>query len=153
MANISPITVRADSTVRFAEWSSVEAVPTASNCWNWHDCLPAVSGLLLALAFAPTSLWFLAFVGLVPLLIYLDHSPNLRRTIRGGVIFAVVLYGFTLNWLAGMVQFSWLCVPADLFVVFLHTCGIFVFVIPVVTLKSYLRLPFWCTAPFAWVAC
>jgi apolipoprotein N-acyltransferase len=97
-------------------------------------------------------LWLLAFVGLVPLLIYLDHSPNLRRTIRGGVIFAVVLYGFTLNWLAGMVQFSWLCVPAYVFVVLLYACGFFVFVIPVVTLKSYLSLPFWCAAPFAWVA-
>ena len=133
--------------------SSVEAVPTAPNSWNWEDGQPAVSGLLLALAFAPTSVWWLAFVGLVPLLIYLDHSPNLRRTIRGGVIFAVALYGFTLNWLAGMVQFSWLCVPAYLFVVFLFTCEFFVFVISVVALRSYLSLPFWCTVPFAWVAC
>ena len=133
--------------------SSVEAPPRAPNTWSWEDGLPAVSGLLLALAFAPTSLWWLAFVGLVPLLIYLDHSPNLRRTIRGGVIFAVVLYGFTLNWLAGMVQFSWLCVPAYLFVVFLFACGFFVFIISVVALRSYLSLPFWCTVPFAWVAC
>ena len=72
---------------------------------------------------------------------------------RAGLICPLVLYGFTLNWLAGMVRFSWLSVPGYLVIVFVYACGFFVFVLPVATLKHYLSLPFWATAPFAWVAC
>lgn len=115
--------------------------------------LPALAGLLLGLAFAPTNLVIFAFFGLVPLFIYLDRPLDLGRTIRGGFIFPLVMYGFTLNWLAGMVGFSWLSVPGYLIIISVYAFGFFVFVLPVVTLKHYVGLPFWLTAPFAWVAC
>ena len=108
---------------------------------------------MIGLAFAPVNLVFLAFVGVVPLLVYLDCPPSVRRIARASLLFAAAFYGFTLNWLAGMVGFSWLAVPGYLIIVFLHCCGFFVFTLPVVLLKRYLSLPFIATAPVAWVAC
>src|SRR5258708_4117361 len=128
-------------------------LPSKRNSWSRKDFLPALSGILLGLAFAPTNLFFLAFVGLVPLFVYLDGPLNRARIIRAGLISPWVLYGFTLNWLAGMVGFSWLSVPGYIIIVSVYACGFFVFVLPVVLLKKYLSLPFWATAPFAWVAC
>ena len=123
------------------------------NRWRSEDLLPALSGLAIGLAFAPVNLVFLAFVGVVPLLVYLDCPPSVRRIARASLLFAAAFYGFTLNWLAGMVGFSWLAVPGYLIIVFLHCCGFFVFTLPVVLLKRYLSLPFIATAPVAWVAC
>jgi apolipoprotein N-acyltransferase len=108
---------------------------------------------MLALAFAPTNLVGLAFVGLVPLFLYLDGPVTRTRLIRASFILPVVLYGFTLNWLAGMAGFSWLAVPGYIVIIFVYSCGFFVFTLPVVLLKRYLGLPVIATAPFAWVAC
>src|SRR5207247_7356470 len=111
--------------------------------------LPALSGLMLVLSFAPTNLFILAFIGLVPLLIYLDGPITVTRIVRASFIFPFVLYGFTLNWLAGMAGFSWLAVPGYLIIVFVYSCGFFVFTLPVVLLKKYLRLSFLLIALFA----
>ena len=108
---------------------------------------------MLGLAFAPTNLVILAFIGLLPLLIYLDGPITVTRIVRASFMFPLVLYGFTLNWLAGMAGFSWLAVPGYLIIVFVYSCGFLVFTLPVVLLKKYLGLPFIATAPFAWVAC
>lgn len=108
---------------------------------------------MIGLAFEPTNLVFLAFVGLIPLLIYLDGPVSKKRILRASFIFPITFYGFTLNWIAGMMSFSWLSVPAYLLIIFVYCCGFFVFTLPVVFLKQYLGLPFFVTAPFAWVAC
>ncbi len=153
MVNISPVTTKPDSTALLAASSTPHGAKTWKKTWSREDFLPALAGLLLGLAFAPTNLVVFAFFGLVPLFIYLDKPPDLGRTIRAGLIFPLVMYGFTLNWLAGMVGFSWLSVPGYLIIISVYAFGFFVFVLPVITLKHYLGLPFWVTAPFAWVAC
>ena len=152
MANFSQVTTEPNSTAAVVTRSTLDSSPTNAGGWSREDLLPALSGVMLALAFAPTNLWFLAFIGLVPLFLYLDHPFTHIRTIRAGLVCPLVFYGLTLNWLAGMVGFSWLSVPAYLIVVFGYACGFFVFVLPVVALRHYLSLPFWLTAPFAWVA-
>lgn len=108
---------------------------------------------MFGLAFQPVNFVPLAFIGLVPLLFYLDHPPTISRIIRASFMFPIAFYGFTLNWLAGMAGFSWLAVPGYIAIVFVYCCGFFVFTLPVVLLKEYLGLPFIATAPFAWVAC
>jgi apolipoprotein N-acyltransferase len=153
MVDPSPFATKPDSTAIPASQSTPRTAPLQRDSWSKEDLLPALSGLLLGLAFAPTNLVFLAFVGLVPLFIYLDKPLSRRRIIRAGLICPWVLYGFTLNWLAGMVGFSWLSVPGYIIIVSVYACGFFVFILPVVMLKKYLSLPFWATAPFAWVAC
>lgn len=152
MVNL-PSPAKPDSTNVPEPGSTPQVSPSKRNSWSREDFLPALSGILLGLAFAPTNLFFLAFVGLVPLFIYLDQPLSRARIIRASLICPWVLYGFTLNWLAGMVGFSWLSVPGYIIIVSVYACGFFVFVLPVVLLKKYLSLPFWATAPFAWVAC
>jgi apolipoprotein N-acyltransferase len=130
-----------------------QSVRPPEHRWGREDLLPAVSGLLLAVSWSPINLTALAFVGLVPLFIYLGKPLSLHRIIRAGVLGSVLFYGVTLNWLAGMAGFSWLAVPGYAIIVFVYTCGFFVFILPVVLLKKYLGLPYIMTAPFAWVAC
>jgi apolipoprotein N-acyltransferase len=152
MVNPSDLVTNLDFTAIPAT-GSTQGVPSPRSSWSREDLLPALSGLLLGLAFAPTNLFFLAFVGLVPLFVYLDKPLSRRRIIRAGLICPWVLYGFTLSWLAGMVKFSWLSVPGYICIIWLYVFSFFVFILPVVMLKKYLSLPFWATAPFAWVAC
>src|SRR5947207_15645697 len=153
MADSSPVTAKPDSTAPSVAPSIFTASVVKRQSWSREDLLPALSGLMLGLAFAPTNLVILAFIGLLPLLIYLDGPITVTRIVRASFIFPFVLYGFTLNWLAGMAGFSWLAVPGYLIIVFVYSCGFFVFTLPVVLLKKYLRLPFIATAPFAWVVC
>jgi apolipoprotein N-acyltransferase len=112
-----------------------------------------LAGLLMALSFPPINLGFLAFVGLVPLFIYLDKPFSLTRTARAGVLCSSIFFGITLNWINAVGAFSWLAVPGYLVIVLCHVANFFFFVLPVVALKNYLSLPFLYTAPFAWVVC
>ncbi|PYV75243.1 MAG: apolipoprotein N-acyltransferase [Acidobacteria bacterium] len=153
MADSSPLTAKPDSTAPSVAPSILTASVVKRKSWSREDLLPALSGLMLGLAFAPTNLVILAFIGLLPLLIYLDGPITVTRIVRASFMFPLVLYGFTLNWLAGMAGFSWLAVPGYLIIVFVYSCGFLVFTLPVVLLKKYLGLPFIATAPFAWVAC
>ncbi len=57
----------------------------------------AASGLLLALAFPPSPLFFLAFVGLLPLWQLLSRD---RRGFRWGFLAGVVYHGGTIWWIA-----------------------------------------------------
>ena len=61
--------------------------------------LAAVSGTLLALAFPYSSLWLLAWVALVPLLLALS-GRSLRGGAALGYVFGLFLYGITLRWSA-----------------------------------------------------
>lgn len=121
--------------------------------WSREDLLPPIAGFMLGLSFPPCNILPFAFVGLVPLLIYLDGPVSKTRILRAGITFPLAFYGFTLNWLTGMVGFSWLAAPGYVAILLLYLCNFFVFVLPVVLLRGYLSLPFVVTVPFAWVAC
>jgi apolipoprotein N-acyltransferase len=68
-------------------------------------------------------------------------------------MFPIGFYGFILNWLVGLVGFSWWAAPGYLGVELIQCCGFLVFLLPVVLLRKYLELPIVVTVPFAWVAC
>jgi apolipoprotein N-acyltransferase len=93
---------------RRAGESSVERAPDALAAAAtiparpWHDgaWLPLCSAVLLSLAFAPISQFYLAWIGLVPWLLFVRRAPTARRL-------------FLWNWLAGTlfaaVNIWWLC--------------------------------------------
>jgi apolipoprotein N-acyltransferase len=124
----------------------------AGQPWGWEDFYPGVAGLLMALSFPPINLSFLAFVALVPLFIYLD-KPTFARTVRAGLLCSTVFFGVVLSWITAVGTFSWLAFPGYAALILLHDANFFFFVVTVTVLKSYLALPFVCTAPFAWVVC
>jgi len=68
----------------------------------WYDgaWLPMCSAVLLSLAFAPISQFYLAWVGLVPWLLFIRRAATARRL-------------FFWNWLAGTlfsaINIWWLC--------------------------------------------
>ena len=152
MANSLHLATKLDSNSSALYRSTPER--SAKNAqWAAEDLLPLISGLMLGLSFPPTNAVPFAFVGLIPLLVYLDKSVSKRRILIAGIMFPVAFYGFTLNWLAGMIGFSWLAIPGYLAVVFIQGCGFLVVLLPVLLLRKYLALPFFATVPFAWVAC
>ncbi len=63
--------------------------------------LPVASAVLLAAAFPSTSLWPLAYVGLVPLLLWL-RGKDYRKAFWGGMLAGVVFYGITFAWFASL---------------------------------------------------
>src|SRR5437899_10234996 len=79
MADSSPLTTKPDSTAPSAAPSILTASAVKRKSWSREDLLPALSGLMLGLAFAPTNLVILAFIGLLPLLIYLDGPITVTR--------------------------------------------------------------------------
>lgn len=62
------------------------------------DALCLIAGALLPLAFAPWRWYFLAWVGLIPLLLATE-DPNGWRRFRRGFLFGVGLFGVGLHWL------------------------------------------------------
>lgn len=79
--------------------------------------LPLAAGLLLALAYPPASLLVPAFVGLVPLLVFIAERPagpeGRWSATRAGVLTGVVYYGLQLYWLVpALAPRSALAVPA-----------------------------------------
>ena len=69
--------------------------------------LPAVSGLLLALSFPPLPLGFLAYVGLVPLLMSC-HMLSGRAAFIAGAVHGIAFYAPSLYWI------SWITGPGVL---------------------------------------
>ncbi|MBI5117947.1 apolipoprotein N-acyltransferase, partial [Candidatus Poribacteria bacterium] len=58
---------------------------------------PLISGVLLTLAFPTASLWPLAYVGLVPLLLWL-RDKGYRAAFAGGTLTGMVFYALTFSW-------------------------------------------------------
>ena len=61
--------------------------------------LPLMTSALLAAAFPGASLWPLAFVGLVPLLLWL-RGRRYREAFLGGLLAGVVFYALVFAWFA-----------------------------------------------------
>jgi apolipoprotein N-acyltransferase len=66
--------------------------------------LPILGGALMGAAFQPWGLWFLAFVGLVPLLIALDKAAAaparaLRAGFRTGYLFGLAYFAVMIYWI------------------------------------------------------
>lgn len=81
--------------------------------------LPTLAGALLALSYPPARLLLPAFVGLVPLLVFLARLPpgpdGRWRAIRAGLLTGLVYFGLQLYWLVvALVDYSALAVPAYL---------------------------------------
>ncbi|MDX1674821.1 MAG: apolipoprotein N-acyltransferase [Longimicrobiales bacterium] len=81
--------------------------------------LPVLSGVLLALAHPPVELLLPAFVGLVPLLVFIAERPEgpagRWAAIRAGALTGVLYFGIQLYWVAvALTLYSALAVPAYL---------------------------------------
>lgn len=61
--------------------------------------LPCLSALLLVLAFPRASLFWLAWVGLVPFLFFLFRKPNWARTLLGHALLGLLFFGGVLYWI------------------------------------------------------
>ncbi len=67
-----------------------------------RDTIPLIAtGLLLAVAFPSASVWPLAYVGLVPLLLWLQ-GKQYRQALFGGTLAGLVFYGITFAWFASL---------------------------------------------------
>ncbi len=109
--------------------------------------LAALSGILLALAYPPLSLWWLAYVALVPLyrVLISPHPPcrtgakvslrALRGTAMPGFSFALVLFGVGMFWMNALATPLWaiLCVIQ----------GVFFGIWAIITRKLLLNCPGW----------
>ncbi len=62
------------------------------------DALCLITGALLPLAFAPWQWYFLAWLGLIPLLLATE-DPNGGRRFRRGLLFGAGFFGLGLHWL------------------------------------------------------
>lgn len=108
------------------------------------------SGVLTALAFPKFGLWWLAWVGLVPLFQALFRARNWRQALGLGVIFGLVFFGLNLFWVTSLARFvggwaffGWFC-----FVLF-QTCFILL-LIPVCYFVRQSRLNIYLMA-VAWI--
>lgn len=67
--------------------------------------LPALSGILLALAFPKFNLFWLAWFALVPLFIALGNTKNWKESLLCGFCFGSVFFGIHLFWLNSLFRF------------------------------------------------
>lgn len=93
---------------------------TGPRDWRAREhALPILSGALLALAFPPARLLVPAFIGLVPLVLFIVGQPpgpvGRWTATRAGLITGVVYFGAQLYWIAvALLRYSVLAVPAYL---------------------------------------
>ncbi len=73
---------------------------THSSRWMLTLGYPALSGLLMAAAFPPLPLGFLAFISLLPLVPVVMQVQGGRAAFGAGFVQGVVFYGATLYWIA-----------------------------------------------------
>jgi len=111
------------------------SLDTVNRCRRnlWRSVVPTVlTGVLMAVAFPGFDQWYLAWVGLVPLLLVLDRASP-RQGFWRGYLAGTVYFGIVLSWMCGLV----------------HWVGIIV--LPgIVALVAYLAL-YW--AMFGWAYC
>ncbi len=80
--------------------------------WRWGQAgLAALSGVLMALALPPWSLWPLAWVGLVPLWWVVLAAPQVGLAAAYGLLWGLVYYGISLAWITHLHPLMWMGVP------------------------------------------
>lgn len=117
--------------------------------------LPVVSGLLLSLAFPPLHLLIPAFVGLVPLAVWIARLPEgregRRAAARGGAVFGTVYFGIVLYWiLVALIWFSKLAVLAYLATVVILAGLMALVCYTLFRSHRELGVPLWLALPVAW---
>ncbi len=70
--------------------------------------LPIISGFLMAVAFPPSFLWFLAFFGFILLICFLEKEKDALKLFGGFWIFGIVYFGITLCWFFSVLPLDWL---------------------------------------------
>jgi len=71
--------------------------------------LPILSGVLLFLAYPPQNLWFLVFIGLIPLFYFLfSEKTSFKKAFWGGGITGFIFIGGLFVWLFHTAPFEWL---------------------------------------------
>lgn len=113
--------------------------------------LPFASGLLTVFAFPPFSVAPLAFVGLVPLLVWLDRPLSGRQIHRGGWAFAIPYIGGNLYWFYELGRVSLIGLAGATGIIVLFWATFFIFPIVVNVMNHRYRLPLPLVAPFVWV--
>ncbi|MFW5951600.1 MAG: apolipoprotein N-acyltransferase [Gemmatimonadota bacterium] len=117
--------------------------------------LPVLAGVILALAHPPARLLLPAFVGLVPLLVFIGERPpgpaGRWDATRAGLVTGALYFGIQLYWLAvALVRYSALAIPAYLGAVLVLTAFTGAFAWAVHTTRERLRLPIALLAPLFW---
>ncbi|MBD2105548.1 apolipoprotein N-acyltransferase [Nodosilinea sp. FACHB-13] len=80
--------------------------------WSWRQAgLVTLSGVLMALALPPWSLWPLAWVGLVPLWWVVLRTPQMGLAATYGLLWGLVYYGISLAWITHLHPLMWMGVP------------------------------------------
>lgn len=112
---------------------------------------PFVSGAALSFAYPPFSVPGIAFLGLVPFLVWLDRPRRAREILRGGLAFAVPYMAWSVSgfFLLGRFTPAGFVTPIVMLVFFWAT--FFLFPIVVNVANHALRLPPALVAPWAWV--
>lgn len=113
--------------------------------------LPLASGVATPLAFPPLSVAPLAFVGLVPLLLWLDRPLPARTIVRGGLAFAIPYVGGCIYWFFVLGSVTPIAFVAATVIVAMYIATFYIFPIVLNILHHTVRWPIALVAPFAWV--
>ncbi len=117
--------------------------------------LPVAAGVILALSYPPAALLLPAFVGLVPLLVFIADRPagpaGRWAATRAGLVTGAVYFGIQLYWFAvALIYYSALAIPAYLSIVAVVTGFTGMFAWAVHYTRERLRLPMVVLAALFW---
>ena len=95
--------------------------------------LPALSGILLILAYPPHDLEFLIWIALIPLLYFLNlKNVSIKRAFVGGVIVGILFFGKLFAWLFATAPFEWLGISSGKNTIFVFALVILFWLIQVI---------------------
>ncbi len=85
---------------------------TVAQQWGWGQVgWVTLSGIVMALALPPWSLWPLAWVGLMPLWWVVLATRSVPLATAYGLIWGLVYYGISLAWITHLHPLMWMGVP------------------------------------------
>jgi apolipoprotein N-acyltransferase len=122
---------------------------------SWHYSLPVASGVLLVISQPPVSLFFLAYIAIIPLLLTLEKG-RARKNFMAGFVAGIVCYTGLVYWVVvAMNTYGGIGIPLSLLTLFLLVLylslytGCFTWAISY--LDSRFAIPFYLSAPAIWV--